>query len=159
MAKNFLTLLQKIKQCMLLQQNRNHYDMYCIYCRKLRQGRAQQTLFNLSLALMFSMLVFLVGIKQTHNYWGCLVVASCYTTSSWSPLCGCWWKQFSSTSLLSRFSVLISRASRWRRCYQHGVSVSSPLYLLLLLTNCFFYFFLYSHCVLQRVLLILLNTM
>lgn len=46
-----------------------------MFFRKLRQGRAQQTLFNLSLSLLLSMLVFLVGVKQTHNYYGCLVVA------------------------------------------------------------------------------------
>lgn len=45
------------------------------FSRKLRQGRAQQTLFNLSLSLLLSMLVFLVGVKQTHNYYGCVVVA------------------------------------------------------------------------------------
>lgn len=43
--------------------------------RKLRQGRAQQTLFNLALALLCSWLVFLAGIEQTHNYVGCLIVA------------------------------------------------------------------------------------
>lgn len=46
-----------------------------VFFKKLRQGRAQLTLFNLSLALLLSMLTFLVGIKQTHNYLGCIVVA------------------------------------------------------------------------------------
>ncbi|KAK3609831.1 hypothetical protein CHS0354_029871 [Potamilus streckersoni] len=45
------------------------------FFRKLRKGRAQQTLFNLALALLLAMLVFLTGVKQTHNYYGCLVVA------------------------------------------------------------------------------------
>lgn len=43
--------------------------------RKLRQGRAQQTLFNLALSLLLSMLVFLIGVKQTHNHVLCTVVA------------------------------------------------------------------------------------
>ncbi|KAL4227170.1 G-protein coupled receptor [Mactra antiquata] len=46
-----------------------------LFFRKLRQGRAQQTLFNLSLSLLLSMLIFLVGIKQTHNDTVCIVVA------------------------------------------------------------------------------------
>ncbi|XP_045165784.2 uncharacterized protein LOC123529498 isoform X2 [Mercenaria mercenaria] len=46
-----------------------------LFFRKLRQGRAQQTLFNLSLSLLLSMLVFLVGIRQTHSYFGCITVA------------------------------------------------------------------------------------
>lgn len=50
-------------------------NLNSIYFRKLRQGRAQQTLFNLSLALLLSMLVFLVGIKQTHSDVVCKVVA------------------------------------------------------------------------------------
>ncbi|KAL3852133.1 hypothetical protein ACJMK2_015813 [Sinanodonta woodiana] len=45
------------------------------FFKKLRKGRAQQTLFNLALALLLAMLVFLTGVKQTHNYYGCLVVA------------------------------------------------------------------------------------
>ncbi|KAK3102670.1 hypothetical protein FSP39_013054 [Pinctada imbricata] len=47
-----------------------------LFFRKLRQGRAQQTLFNLALAMLFSWVVFLVGIKQTYHYIGCLIVAA-----------------------------------------------------------------------------------
>lgn len=43
--------------------------------RKLRQGRAQQTLFNMSVALLCSEVVVLVGLKQTTNYGVCLAVA------------------------------------------------------------------------------------
>ncbi|XP_052214073.1 adhesion G-protein coupled receptor G6-like [Dreissena polymorpha] len=46
-----------------------------VFFRKLRQGRAQQTLFNLSLSLLLAMLVFLIGVKQTHNNVVCIVVA------------------------------------------------------------------------------------
>ena len=43
--------------------------------RKLRQGRAQQTLFNLAVALLCSMMLFLIGIKQTHHDTLCMIVA------------------------------------------------------------------------------------
>lgn len=43
--------------------------------RKLRKGRAQQTLFNLALAMLCSWVIFLVGIKQTYHFIGCLIVA------------------------------------------------------------------------------------
>jgi G protein-coupled receptor 64/G protein-coupled receptor 126 len=43
--------------------------------RKLRRGRAQQTLFNLALAMLCSWVVFLTGIKQTHSFYGCIIVA------------------------------------------------------------------------------------
>ncbi|OWF34702.1 uncharacterized protein LOC110443881 [Mizuhopecten yessoensis] len=46
-----------------------------VFFRKLRQGRAQQTLFNLALAMLCSWVVFLTGIRQTHNYIGCIIVA------------------------------------------------------------------------------------
>ncbi|KAJ8301740.1 hypothetical protein KUTeg_020727 [Tegillarca granosa] len=47
-----------------------------IFFKKLRHGRAQQTLFNLALAMLCSWVVFLVGIKQTHSQYGCLIVAA-----------------------------------------------------------------------------------
>lgn len=56
-------------------ENFYKHSVTCLSTRKLRQGRAQQTLFNLSLALLLSMLVFLVGIKQTHSDVVCKVVA------------------------------------------------------------------------------------
>ncbi|KAK3800511.1 hypothetical protein RRG08_043829 [Elysia crispata] len=43
--------------------------------KKLRQGRAQQTLFNMSIALLCFQLVFLFGVKQTAVWPVCLVVA------------------------------------------------------------------------------------
>ncbi|XP_060082233.1 uncharacterized protein LOC132561550 [Ylistrum balloti] len=46
-----------------------------VFFRKLRQGRAQQTLFNLALAMLCSWVVFLTGIRQTHNFIGCIIVA------------------------------------------------------------------------------------
>lgn len=44
--------------------------------RKLRRGRAQQTLFNLALSMLCSWIVFLTGIKQTHSFYGCIIVAA-----------------------------------------------------------------------------------
>ena len=49
--------------------------MYHCSHRKLRQGRAQQTLFNMSVALLCSEVVVLVGLKQTTSYGLCLAVA------------------------------------------------------------------------------------
>ncbi|WAR24970.1 AGRG4-like protein [Mya arenaria] len=46
-----------------------------VFFRKLRKGRAQQTLFNLSLSLLLAMLVFLIGIRQTHSHGLCITVA------------------------------------------------------------------------------------
>ncbi|XP_025107288.1 adhesion G-protein coupled receptor G6-like [Pomacea canaliculata] len=46
-----------------------------IIFKKLRKGRAQQTLFNLSLALLCSQAILLIGLKQTTHYGVCLVVA------------------------------------------------------------------------------------
>lgn len=46
-----------------------------VFFRKLRKGRAQQTLFNLALAMLCSWVIFLVGIKQTYHFIGCLIVA------------------------------------------------------------------------------------
>jgi len=52
------------------------FTNFCVAVfRKLRQGRAQQTLFNLSLALLLAMLVFLIGIRQTHSHGLCIAVA------------------------------------------------------------------------------------
>ncbi|XP_050414170.1 uncharacterized protein LOC126828473 isoform X2 [Patella vulgata] len=48
-----------------------------IFFSKLRQGRAQQTLFHMALSLLGSEVLFLVGIKQTDNYYVCLTVAAC----------------------------------------------------------------------------------
>ncbi|CAG2244165.1 unnamed protein product [Mytilus edulis] len=45
------------------------------FFRKLRRGRAQQTLFNLALSMLCSWVVFLTGIRQTHSFYGCIVVA------------------------------------------------------------------------------------
>lgn len=52
----------------------NHCFMFAY--RKLRRGRAQQTLFNLALSMLCSWIVFLTGIKQTHSFYGCIVVAA-----------------------------------------------------------------------------------
>ncbi|XP_046542698.1 adhesion G-protein coupled receptor G6-like [Haliotis rubra] len=46
-----------------------------IFFKKLRQGRAQLTLFHMAVALLCSKVVFLVGIKQTNNEYFCLSVA------------------------------------------------------------------------------------
>lgn len=43
--------------------------------RKLRQGRAQQTLFNMAVALLCFQIIFLVGVKQTSIMPVCLAVA------------------------------------------------------------------------------------
>ncbi|GFO44088.1 G-protein coupled receptor [Plakobranchus ocellatus] len=43
--------------------------------KKLRQGRAQQTLFNMAIALLCFQTVFLFGIKQTAIWPLCLIVA------------------------------------------------------------------------------------
>ncbi|XP_013400610.1 uncharacterized protein LOC106166554 isoform X2 [Lingula anatina] len=43
--------------------------------KKLRQGRTQQTLFNLALAILCSNIIFLAGINQTQSYAGCIAVA------------------------------------------------------------------------------------
>lgn len=53
---------------------KNHFWTFFID-RKLRKGRAQQTLFNLALAMLCSWVIFLVGIKQTYHFIGCLIVA------------------------------------------------------------------------------------
>ncbi|GFR69280.1 G-protein coupled receptor, partial [Elysia marginata] len=47
-----------------------------IFIKKLRQGRPQQTLFQLSLALLLSWVVFLAGIERTSNHDGCIAVAA-----------------------------------------------------------------------------------
>ncbi|XP_046369537.2 uncharacterized protein LOC124144255 [Haliotis rufescens] len=46
-----------------------------VFFKKLRQGRAQLTLFHMAVALLCSKVVFLVGIKQTNNEYFCLSVA------------------------------------------------------------------------------------
>nr|XP_022301033.1 latrophilin-like protein LAT-2 [Crassostrea virginica] len=46
-----------------------------VFFRKLRKGRAQQTLFNLALSMLCSWVIFLIGIKQTYHFIGCLIVA------------------------------------------------------------------------------------
>lgn len=52
------------------------YFIFCLlFCRKLRKGRAQQTLFNLALSMLCSWVIFLIGIKQTYHFIGCLIVA------------------------------------------------------------------------------------
>ncbi|XP_055958988.1 adhesion G-protein coupled receptor G6 isoform X2 [Patella vulgata] len=43
--------------------------------KKLREGRPQQVMFNLALAMLSSWIVFLTGIKQTGDHVGCIVVA------------------------------------------------------------------------------------
>ncbi|KAK3105819.1 hypothetical protein FSP39_006407 [Pinctada imbricata] len=47
-----------------------------ILFKQMRQGRGQKTLFNLALALLASIIVFLAGIERTENYAGCIVVAA-----------------------------------------------------------------------------------
>ena len=49
-------------------------DIY--FCRHLRKGRAQQTLINLAVSLLCFLIVFIVGIEQTHDFYGCIVVAA-----------------------------------------------------------------------------------
>ena len=44
--------------------------------RKLRQGRAQQTLFHMSVALLCSEVTLLTGLKATSHYGVCLAVAA-----------------------------------------------------------------------------------
>lgn len=44
--------------------------------RQLRKGRGQQTLLNLSLALLCSMVIFLAGMERTDSYYGCITVAA-----------------------------------------------------------------------------------
>ena len=57
------------------------FSVYCywiystLFFRHLRKGRAQQTLFNLALAMLCFLIVFVVGIEQTHDFYGCIVVA------------------------------------------------------------------------------------
>ncbi|ESO89871.1 hypothetical protein LOTGIDRAFT_218330 [Lottia gigantea] len=46
-----------------------------IFFSKLRQGRAQKTLFHMALSLLGSELVFLIGIRQIDYYGVCLTVA------------------------------------------------------------------------------------
>ncbi|XP_050418862.1 uncharacterized protein LOC126832194 [Patella vulgata] len=46
-----------------------------LFFKKLREGRPQQIMFNLALAMLFSWIVFLAGIKQTGDHVGCIVVA------------------------------------------------------------------------------------
>ncbi|XP_055869369.1 uncharacterized protein LOC106073017 isoform X2 [Biomphalaria glabrata] len=46
-----------------------------IFIKSLHHSRPQQTLFQLSLALLCSWIIFLAGIKQTTSYGGCIVVA------------------------------------------------------------------------------------
>ncbi|CAC5395629.1 unnamed protein product [Mytilus coruscus] len=46
-----------------------------IVFKHLRKGRAQQTLFNLALSLLCFLIIFIVGIGQTHDLKGCLAVA------------------------------------------------------------------------------------
>ncbi|XP_022326973.2 adhesion G-protein coupled receptor G7-like isoform X2 [Crassostrea virginica] len=47
-----------------------------ILIRQLRKGRGQQTLFNLALALLCSMVIFLAGMDRTESYYGCIAVAA-----------------------------------------------------------------------------------
>ncbi|XP_062611810.1 adhesion G-protein coupled receptor G4-like, partial [Saccostrea cucullata] len=47
-----------------------------ILFKTLRKGRGQQTLFNLALALLCSMIIFLVGMDRTESYYGCITVAA-----------------------------------------------------------------------------------
>ncbi|KAH9523813.1 hypothetical protein Btru_047102 [Bulinus truncatus] len=49
--------------------------MSFIFIKSLHHSRPQQTLFQLSLALISSWIVFLAGIKQTSSHAGCIVVA------------------------------------------------------------------------------------
>nr|KAG5703200.1 hypothetical protein BaRGS_027365 [Batillaria attramentaria] len=44
--------------------------------KKLRQGRPQQTLFNLALAMLASWIVFLAGFTRVENHVGCVAVAA-----------------------------------------------------------------------------------
>lgn len=44
--------------------------------KQLRKGRGQQTLLNLSLALLCSMVIFLAGMERTDSYYGCITVAA-----------------------------------------------------------------------------------
>ncbi|RUS90990.1 hypothetical protein EGW08_001207 [Elysia chlorotica] len=44
--------------------------------KKLRQGRPQQTMFQLSMALLLSWVVFLVGVERTSHHAGCVAVAA-----------------------------------------------------------------------------------
>ena len=44
--------------------------------RHLRNGRGQQVLVNLSLAMLCSAIIFLVGMDKTSNKIGCVVVAA-----------------------------------------------------------------------------------
>lgn len=44
--------------------------------KQLRKGRGQQTLFNLALALLCSMVIFLAGMERTESYYGCITVAA-----------------------------------------------------------------------------------
>ncbi|KAK3799732.1 hypothetical protein RRG08_056435, partial [Elysia crispata] len=44
--------------------------------KKLRQGRPQQTMFQLSVALLLSWVVFLAGVNRTSDHTGCVVVAA-----------------------------------------------------------------------------------
>ncbi|GFS02900.1 adhesion G-protein coupled receptor G4 [Elysia marginata] len=50
--------------------------LFFLCIKKLRQGRPQQTMFQLSLSLVLSWFVFLIGIERTSNYTGCVVVAA-----------------------------------------------------------------------------------
>ncbi|XP_048773926.2 uncharacterized protein LOC125679062 isoform X2 [Ostrea edulis] len=47
-----------------------------ILFKPLRQGRGQQTLLNLALALLCSMIIFLAGMERTESYYGCIAVAA-----------------------------------------------------------------------------------
>lgn len=44
--------------------------------KQLRKGRGQQTLLNLSLALLCSMVIFLAGMERTDSYYVCITVAA-----------------------------------------------------------------------------------
>ncbi|KAL8574465.1 hypothetical protein ACOMHN_041234 [Nucella lapillus] len=44
--------------------------------KKLRQGRPQQTLFNMALAMLASWVVFLAGFTRVGDYAGCIAVAA-----------------------------------------------------------------------------------
>ncbi|XP_061169878.1 adhesion G-protein coupled receptor G4-like [Saccostrea echinata] len=47
-----------------------------ILFKPLRKGRGQQTLFNLALALLCAMIIFLAGMDRTESYYGCITVAA-----------------------------------------------------------------------------------
>lgn len=54
----------------------HYFFFFTFFLRKFREGNAQKTLFQISVAQLISWLLFLVGVEQTQNPFVCVAVAA-----------------------------------------------------------------------------------